>query len=156
MKRGAWVAGRGGVGRWRACGEGVRRALARALFFAPFESGAAHEESGEREHHVLVQNVHDERAHAPVVIAAVDEKHGHEETELCDGEISRIRGLQTLLPRDAHAAVRGLDHRDVVRAVTDGERDGALDVKPDQFDEFGLLRRGAAAADDGVAILGEL
>jgi hypothetical protein len=51
--------------------------------------------------------------------------------------------------------VRGLDHRHVVRAVADRERD-ALDAELDELDDLHLLLRAHAAADDRLAARGNL
>jgi hypothetical protein len=74
----------------------------------------------------------------------VDEEELLEEAKLADGDVGRARRLQALDAGDADADVGGLDHRDVVGAVANGEEDG-LAVLLDELDHQGLLQRRDAA-----------
>jgi hypothetical protein len=85
----------------------------------------------------------------------MDEEQPREEPKLSDSVIGRIDGLKTFLSRDTDTDIGGLDHRDVVCAVSNGESHDAK-VVLDEVDDLGLLERGDSAADDGVATGGEL
>lgn len=61
-----------------------------------------------------------------------------EEAELTNGDVGAARGLQTFDTSDTHTDVSGLNHRDVVGPVADGEQDG-LEVPLDQLDHQRLL-----------------
>lgn len=63
--------------------------------------------------------------------------------------------MQTLHAADADAHVRGLDHRHVVGAIADRERD-ALHAELDELDDLHLLLGAHAAADDRLAARGNL
>ena len=79
-------------------------------------------EEQRRERRVLVEEVLDQAPQAEVRHVAVHEEQAHEEPELRDDVVGGVGCLAALLARDAHAHVRGLDHRHVVRAVADRER----------------------------------
>ena len=103
-----------------------------------------------RHHHhdVLVEHVPEQRRHPPVVIPPLREEELAQEAELRDRVVRRVDRLHALLPRDAHADVRRLYHRDVVGAVADRERRRKAHVVAHELHELRLLTRRAAARDD--------
>jgi hypothetical protein len=66
-----------------------------------------------------------------------------QEPKLTDRDIRTPRRLQALNTRDANADMSGLDHGDVVGAVSDREED-RFQVLFDEFDDEGFLEGGDA------------
>ena len=60
-----------------------------------------------------------------VRVATVHEQQARQEAKLRDRVVGRVARLQALLAGQSDADVRRLDHRHVVGAVADRERDGA-------------------------------
>lgn len=101
--------------------------------------------------------VHDElgELRGPLVaVAAVPNEEFRQVVEGGDAEVGGERGLAAFLADDADADVGGLDHGDVVAAVTDAG-DAFLGVCADEGCDIGFLSRGAAAGDDGGELDGE-
>lgn len=86
---------------------------------------------------------------------AVHEQQPLEEAELAHRVVARVDRLKSFFSCDADADIGGLDHRDVVGAVTDSEAHGSETVL-DKADDEGLLERRGTAADDGAAPSREL
>ena len=57
-----------------------------------------------------------------IIPAAVHECEAAQKLELADGKVGVVGGLPALLPEYAHSNMSLPDHRDVVSAVSDGER----------------------------------
>mmetsp|Transcript_41232 Transcript_41232/g.117640 ORF Transcript_41232/g.117640 Transcript_41232/m.117640 type:complete len:324 (-) Transcript_41232:1928-2899(-) len=106
--------------------------------------------------YVLIQVVAQVSGHAPVGAAAVAQQQRHEEPELRDGDVASHDRLRSLLAPDAYAQVRALNHRHVIGAVADGQRDARAVLILHQLHELPLLLRGQATADAGAALCGEL
>ena len=86
--------------------------------------------------------VQDEQADPEVVPKPVDEQQPLQEGELGDRVVGTSNRLHPLVARHADADVRLLDHRHVVGAVADRERDRLRHhVRLHQPDDVGLLHR---------------
>lgn len=114
--------------------------------------GQAEAELHHGDQHAAVDDELRERAGAVVAEAAVPEEQVLEVLELRDAEVRGERGLLALLAEDADAHVRLLDHRHVVAAVADRERQRLRFVLHDAHD-LRLLRGRAAADHDGRRLL---
>ena len=112
-----------------------------------------HEES-QAEGQVLVEEVGHHLADALVVVPSVHQQEPLQEPKLRERKVRGHHSLHALLPRDADADVRRLDHAHVVGAVADGQRD--LTAVLDQLGHERLLQRGDAATHDGGAPAAQL
>lgn len=71
-------------------------------------------------------------------------------SELTNGNICTPRSLETFDTADTDTNVCGLDHRNIVSTVADGEEE-SLEVTLDELDDESLLERRDTAADDSLA-----
>ena len=105
---------------------------------------------------VLVEGVQQHHAHPAVVPPPVDEQETPEESKLRDRVIARVDRLQAFLPADPDTDTRGANHIDVVRSITDRQRNRlGHNMLADQVDHLRLLRRRDAARDDRCALASE-
>mmetsp|Transcript_26182 Transcript_26182/g.67338 ORF Transcript_26182/g.67338 Transcript_26182/m.67338 type:complete len:422 (-) Transcript_26182:24-1289(-) len=80
---------------------------------------------GEELHEVLLPGLQQHSEVAAVEhLPAQRARLAHQEAELREGKVAVVDGLPTLLAHDAHADIRGLDHRHVVGAVADAQHLG--------------------------------
>lgn len=111
---------------------------------------AAVNELGERESEVFVEKVANHAGDAVVHLIAVDEEEVAKETELGNRKVRGHDSLHSLVSGDADAEMSGLDHRDIIGAVSYGERD-LPSVVTHKASHKRLLERTDAAADHRLA-----
>jgi hypothetical protein len=103
---------------------------------------------------LLVEEVDDHVRVAHVGPVAVNEQQPLEEAELAHCVVGGVDGLKTFFTGDSDSDVCGLDHRDVVGAVADGEAHRTESFLDEANDE-GFLKGRGTATDDGAAASGE-
>ena len=85
---------------------------------------------------------------ASVRVAAVPDEEFGEVGELCDAKVGSEGGLTAFFADDTDTDVCGLDHADIIAAVTNAG-DAFLGESADEEGDVGFLGWGAAAGDDG-------
>ena len=113
------------------------------------------DELRDREQHVLVEEVQDHLGDADVVPPPVHQQQPPQHAELGQCVVTCLNGAHALLAEEADSDVGGFDHRYVVGAVADGERD-LFQPFSDYAHHFCLLDGQQAAADHGLAVLGQV
>ena len=74
---------------------------------------------------------------------------------LRNGVVGRVDRLQTFFSRNTDSDIRSLDHTDIVGAVSDSKTHHSK-VVLDQANNLGFLQGGNTAANDCVALGGEM
>eukprot|EP00162_Nutomonas_longa_P015390 comp22295_c0_seq1/m.53329 comp22295_c0_seq1/g.53329 ORF comp22295_c0_seq1/g.53329 comp22295_c0_seq1/m.53329 type:complete len:553 (+) comp22295_c0_seq1:926-2584(+) len=105
----------------------------------------------ERERHIFVKRIQDENCHALVRPAPVDQQQRRKEAELANRVVRGPHSLGAFLAFNTNAQMCRLDHRHIVRAVADRERD-IVEIVLDKTHNERLLDRRHAAADHGLAL----
>ena len=102
---------------------------------------------GQLEQNILVKGIKNQFRVSPIVPATVHKKQPLEKSELCDSIIGGSCSLEPFVAADSDADVRRLDHWNVVRTISNRQRDDGK-VIPDQLDDICFLLRGYATAHD--------